>query len=357
MNDDTQLRALLKRCTNEAPDDYARLQIRQLPKAKRSIAYVEYGDPKGRPLLCLHGLSISGLCFEHFHDDFIALGVRAIAPSLLGGIYIADGRKNIDDIASEIIELLDELSIDKFDVIGFSWGTLPQLALLARVPGRIGRAGFLGAMTPVTFIGPQQIAQLKTDIQITLKMVKRMPLVHRIVMWLFCRLPGSTFINQFKDDNLPAREVDALAPGSDFSKHFLRYLKECLRTGSQFLTDGWRMFLDRPAYALHDLANNVDVRLYVAEKDNVHLLYFSEFIAAAITGTQIDAVCHAVAAARAHQVKQTVSVFDLVYAQEQCSIWMIPGAGRIACMLYFKEALNHFLKEPLEAAVFQSCKA
>ena len=357
MNDDAQLRALLKRCTKEAPDDYARLQIRQLPEAKRSIAYVECGDPKGRPLLCLHGLSISGLCFEQYHDDFIALGVRAIAPSLLGGIYIADTRKNIDVIASEIIELLDELGIDKFDVIGFSWGTLPELALLARVPGRIGRAGFLGAMTPVTFIGPQQIAQLKSDIRITLKMVKRTPSVHRIVMWLFCRLPGSTFINQFKDDNLPAREVDALAPGSDFSKHFLRYLKECLRTGSQFLTDGWRMFLDKPAYALRDLASNVDLRLYVAEKDNVHLLHFSEVIAAASTGKHVDDVSRAVAAARGNQAKQTVSVFDLVYAKEQCSIWMIPDAGRIACMLYFKEALNHLLKEPPEAAVFRSCKA
>ena len=357
MNDDTQLRALLERCAKEAPDDYARLQIRQLPKAQRSIAYAEYGDPNGRPLLCLHGLSISGLCFEQYHDDFVALGVRAIAPSMLGGIYIADARKNIDDIASEIIELLDELDVDTFDVVGFSWGTLPELALLARVPGRIGRAGFLGAMTPVAFIGLQQIAQLKSDIRITLKMVKRMPLVHRTVMWLFCRLPGSTFINQFKDDKLPVRELNALAPGSDFSKHFLRYLKECLRTGSQFFTDGWRMFLDKPTYALHDLVSHVDVRLYVAEKDNVHLLYFSELIAAASTGTHVDDVCRAVAAARANEAKQTVSMFDLVYAQEPCSIWMIPGAGRIACMLYFKEALTHLLKETPQAAIFGSRKA
>jgi len=342
---DCQLRALLERCTKEAPDDYARLRIRQLPKVKRGIAYVECGDPKGRPLLCLHGLSVTGLCFEQYHDDFTALGVRAIAPSLLGGIYIVDSRKNIDNVTSEIVELLDELGIHKFDVIGFSWGTLPELALLARVPGRIGRAGFVGAMTPITFIGVQQIAQFKSDIRITLEMVKRMPRVHRIVMWLFCCLPRSAFINQFKDDNLPAREVDALATGSEFSKQFLRCLKECLRTGSQFLTDGWRMFLDKPAYALHDLANHVDVRLYVAERDNVHFLYFSELIAAASTGTHIDDVCRSVAAARANEAKQTVSVFDLVYAQEQCTIWMIPDAGRIACMLYFKEALTHLLKE------------
>jgi len=350
MNQDARLRILLEQCKKEAPADYGRLQIRQLPKTQHSIAYVECGDPKGLPLLCLHGLSISGFYFEQHHDYFVALGVRAIAPCLLGGISIADAHKNIDDIASDIIELLDQLGIDTFDVMGFSWGTLPELALLARVPQRIGRAGLLGAMTPVTFIGPQHIAQLKSDIRITLGMVKSMPLVHRGVMWLFCRLPVSTFIDQFKDDNLPANEVSALAPGSDFSKSFSRCVKECLRTGSQFLTHGWRMFLDKPAYALRDLANGVDVRLYVAERDNVHLLYFSELIAAASTGKHVDEVSRTVDVARANKVKQTVAEFDLVYSQEKCSIWMLPGAGRIACMLYFKAALTHLMAQPSEPA-------
>lgn len=64
---------------------------------------------------------------------------------MLGGIYIPDARTTIEDISADIIELLDALGIDKFDVIGFSWGTLPELALLARVPERIGRAEMLGA--------------------------------------------------------------------------------------------------------------------------------------------------------------------------------------------------------------------
>jgi pimeloyl-ACP methyl ester carboxylesterase len=344
---ESRLRRLLEGAKGKTGLDYANLHVSQLPRNRTSISYFEFGAPDGRPLLCLHGLSVTGYYFEQYHDYFVETGIRAIAPCLLGGIYIPDSARTIDDLTGEVIELLDILGIHKFDVMGFSWGTLPELALLARVPDRVGRAGFLGTMVPLKFLAPLQIGQLKSDIRLSLKMVKHTPFVYRCLMWLFCRLPVSALINQFKDENLSIAEVNALAPGSSFNRHFSRCLSECLGTGSQFFTHGWRMFLDEPGYALSDLsflASRVEVRLYVAERDNVHLPLFAQMIATACSGTGADVLGQGNQPKHAEDGDTGLDVFHQVYSRAQCSIWRVEGAGRMACMLYFMEALDNLMR-------------
>lgn len=249
------LNALLERARRDGSFDYTRLRIVALPSSRGSIACFELGDPDGAPLLCLHGLSLSGYYFEQFHAYFAANGIRAIAPCLLGGICLPDPRKTIQDLTGELIELLDVLGIDRFDVIGFSWGTLAELALLARVPQRIRRAGFLGPMLPLRFLPARDLERMKADVRLSLRMAGRVPALHRGLMWLVCRLPVAALMNQFRDDELSGAEARALAPGSAFAGHLSRSIEECIRTGSGFFTDGWRMFLDEPGHALGDLAS------------------------------------------------------------------------------------------------------
>jgi pimeloyl-ACP methyl ester carboxylesterase len=341
-----QLWKLARESERKTGIHYADLHVAALPATKGAMAYFEFGDPTGTPLLCLHGLSLSGFYFAQYHDAFAELGVRVIAPCMLGGIYLEDPAKTIEDLTWEIVELLDVLGIEQFDVLGISWGTLPQLSLLARVPERIGRSGFVGAMPPLAFVDGQVIGQLKSDIRTTLKMVARSPGFHRALMWLVCRLPVATLVGQFKDDTLSAAETDALVPGRPFHTHFARCMSECLSTGSQFFTQAWRMFLDEPRYALGELAAavaQVDVRFYVAEQDNVHLPYFSALEAAACMGRDVNEVQEAMSQARSKRRAGGTGIFQLDVARGNCSVWSIDGAGRMACVLYFKEALANLL--------------
>lgn len=344
-----QLHALRKRARGrELIDDYARQRIVALPRSDSAIAYFEMGDPNGTPLLCLHGLSVSGFFFAQYHAYFVRRGIRAIAPCLLGGVYLADGLKTIDQLSAELVELLDILDIHKFDMVGFSWGTLPQLALIARVPQRIRRAGLLGAMLPQKFIGKAEIAQLKSDVRQSLKMVAHAPRLHRHLMWLLCKLPVSVLMEQFRDEQLSAAEAAALEDGSVFSQQLAHCMQECQRTGSRFFTDGWRMFLDEPGYALDDLAAlppGADLRLYVAERDNVHLPVFSRMIASACPDADVARLKLDDALTPIDGVNGPHAVFRPVYSRRGSSILVAPNAGRMACMLYLTQALDNLIPE------------
>ncbi len=331
----TPLRNLLAAAGGTAAPEYTRLQVRSLPRQRSALAYFELGDPQGMPLLCLHGLSVSGLYFDQYHAHLAAQGIRAIAPCLLGGIHLRDPSRTIAGMAGELIELMDVLDVPRFDVLGFSWGTLPQLALVVRAPDRVRRAGFVGPMLPTRFLSARHIERLKPDIRTSLTMVRRAPRLHRGLMWLVGRLPVSLLLRQFEDEQLSAAERAAFAAGGPLRAGMAAWIEECRRTGSGFFTDGWRMMLDEPGYALSDLAakaSQVDMRLYVGERDNVHLPAFADMIAAAHRGIDVGALERASPSGEGG--------FRTVFSQGRSQILMAPGAGRMACMLYLRQALD-----------------
>lgn len=361
MNDDDlarrrarQLKGLLEKVRANTAFDYSRLRIAALPRCRSSMAYFELGDPQGTPLLCLHGLSVSGYYFQPLHEHFASRGIRAVAPNLLGGVSLQEPERTVEDLADELIELMDVLGIPRCDLLGFSWGTLPQLALLARTPQRVRKTAFLGPMLPLRFLQPQELAQIKPDVRLSLRLVKSAPLLHRALMWSVCRLPVTVLMRQFVDEHLAGAERNALQSGSAFHQRFVDCIHECIRTTSGFFTSGWRMFLDEPDYTLADLsgvAEHVDVRFYVGEHDNVHLPAVAQRLAAACAADGVWL------ADRAHsnnlQAQErcaAAGVFHRTVASGGVSIWMTPGAGRMACMLYLKEALDHWICAPSRAA-------
>lgn len=339
-----RLRDLLQEAGGARAPEYARLQIADLPRSRGAMAYFELGDPQGTPLLCLHGLSVSGLYFDQFHEHLAEKGIRAIAPCLLGGIHLRDPVRTIAGMTSDLIELMDVLAVPRFDILGFSWGTLPQLALVVRAPDRVRRAGLVGPMLPTRFLAPHDLERLKPDIRASLAMVKRVPALHRGLMALVGRLPVSVLLRQFDDEHLSAAERAALAAGGSLRANLTRWLEECRRTGSGFFTQGWQTMLEEPDYALSDLAgaaSQVDLRLYIGEHDNVHLPAFADRIAAAHRGIHVEALDRARPSASPNaDARNGADVFRTVFSQGRSHILMTPGAGRMACMLHLRSALD-----------------
>jgi pimeloyl-ACP methyl ester carboxylesterase len=342
-----RLRRLSERAGVGATHEYARLHIRDLPCSRTAIAYFDIGDPQGVPVLCLHGLSVSGLCFDVYHSELAQQGIRAIAPCMLGGLHLHHTARTMTALTGALIELMDILNLPRFDTLGFSWGTLPQLALIARVPDRIRRAGLVGPMLPTRFLTARDIDRLKPDIRASLSMARHVPVLHRGVMGLVSLMPVSVLLRQFEDERLSDAERAALAPGGSLRAGLAHWIEECRRTGSGFYTRAWQLMLEEPGYALGDLAaigSQIDLRLYVGENDSVHLPIFTDMIAAAHCGIDVGDV-HRVETSTSPgpSVPRGPNVFRNVFSQGRTHILMVPGAGRMACMLCLRQALDDLM--------------
>lgn len=86
------------------------------------------GDPKGKPLILLHGWPETSYLWIDYMDKFSKEGYYCIAPNMRGFSLSAcpKGKKNYDVeiIAKDIIDLADYFGFDKFHLLAHDWGGL-----------------------------------------------------------------------------------------------------------------------------------------------------------------------------------------------------------------------------------------
>jgi pimeloyl-ACP methyl ester carboxylesterase len=109
------------------------------------LTYDDVGDPVGIPVVYLHGGGDSRL--SRHPDDSIAaaLGIRLVAVDRCGPPV--PGR-SLRSSATEVVELLGGLAIDRFAVVGWSAGGPHALALAAAAGERVSRVALVGSMPP-----------------------------------------------------------------------------------------------------------------------------------------------------------------------------------------------------------------
>lgn len=122
----------------------------------RVLAYREYGDPTGRPVLSCHGGLLCGLDAAGYAAAATAAGVRIVSPDRPGlGASSPQPDRTTADWAADAAALLDHLDIGQASVLGWSMGGQYALACAARIPERVVRtivvAGALPLDDPDTF--------------------------------------------------------------------------------------------------------------------------------------------------------------------------------------------------------------
>src|SRR5438034_7461562 len=102
------------------------------------VAFSEYGDTSGEPVMFCHGWPSSRLMAQFTHDAARELGVRIISPDRPG---IADSsfvaRRKLLDWPPLVAELADFLKLEKFRVLGISGGAPYAYALAWAMPERV----------------------------------------------------------------------------------------------------------------------------------------------------------------------------------------------------------------------------
>jgi pimeloyl-ACP methyl ester carboxylesterase len=122
----------------------------------RSVEYVDLGDPAGTPVLFLHGTPATGGQAAVVAEAAARHGVRLVAPSRPGYGASTPGPPGLSAAASDVIELTDQLGLDRFAVLGLSGGGPFTLAVAAAAPQRM--------TTVAVHAGPGEYSEVKPDV-------------------------------------------------------------------------------------------------------------------------------------------------------------------------------------------------
>jgi len=115
----------------------------------RHVAYAEYGDPAGRPVLFLHGTPGSRRLGRLFDAPARREGVRIVAPDRPGyGESSPWPSRDLTDTGVFVAPVLDDAGVDRAGIVGFSGGGPHALALAATHADRVTSVDVVAGATP-----------------------------------------------------------------------------------------------------------------------------------------------------------------------------------------------------------------
>lgn len=108
------------------------------------LAYTRRG--KGTPLVLLHGFPLDHHLWDQAADHLEGI-FDLILPDLrgFGGSTTVDTPYTMDDLASDIAGLLDQLGVEKAAIAGHSMGGYVALAFARLFPGRVSGLGLISS--------------------------------------------------------------------------------------------------------------------------------------------------------------------------------------------------------------------
>ncbi len=115
-----------------------------------SFAAQEWGDPKGLPVIALHGWLDNSASFEPLASELSS--IRLIDIDLAGHGH-SDHRSGMADYSllqdvADVIAIVNALDLDQFALLGHSRGAMVSFILAAAYPNRVIASLMLDALTP-----------------------------------------------------------------------------------------------------------------------------------------------------------------------------------------------------------------
>ena len=116
----------------------------------RRLAYAEWGDVDGAPVIHHHGMPGSRLDHAASNDVYRRAGVRVITPDRPGyGLSDSLPHRSALDWPADVVQLADHLGFERFAVTALSGGGLYALACAAAIPERLTEVVVVGCPAPL----------------------------------------------------------------------------------------------------------------------------------------------------------------------------------------------------------------
>jgi pimeloyl-ACP methyl ester carboxylesterase len=122
----------------------------------RTLAYAEWGDPDGRPVVTCHGTPGCRLN-RHPNQELVrSTGARVISFDRPGyGQSTRNPGRRVVDVVDDVARLADRLGLETFAVVGGSGGGPHALAVAALLGDRVSRAACIVGVAPYDVLGEE----------------------------------------------------------------------------------------------------------------------------------------------------------------------------------------------------------
>ena len=204
----------------------------------RRVAWADYGDPSGAPLVLLHGTPGSRLQFRSMHEPAAAAGVRLLTPER-PGYGLSDpvpGGTTLRGYADDLRQLFDRLGLATVTLAGASGGGGFAVAAALTHPQRVRRLLLVSAAVPAP---PEALHGMSATVRAILSLARHAP-------WLAGRLLAAQVSVDL--DSRFARWGRRAMPPSD------RRLFEDPEWRGRLQEDFREALRQGPGAAVHDLA-------------------------------------------------------------------------------------------------------
>ncbi len=234
----------------------------------RRLGYAEFGPSEGTPLLYFHGWPSSRLEAAAMRDAVANLGLHVVAPDRPGyGLSDFKEDRTIASWADDVRELAEQLSWNRFSILGISGGGPYAAACAALLPEQLSRVLLVCAMGPTDT--PEAIDGMVPLNRWLLSFAKATPwLAQRLARVCLRALWGT-------GDQVIPEQVEAYLPQRDqqtLSDQRLRgILTDSSREGLRPGVEGaaWDGFLYSRPWDFRLETIHVPVHLWHGEQDNI----------------------------------------------------------------------------------------
>ena len=126
-----------------------------------SIGYEDSGDPRGFPVILLHGFPDDVRAYDAVVPPLVKAGHRALVPYLRGygptrfRDAAAPRMAEQAAIGQDVIDFADALKLPRFAVVGYDWGGRAAAIAAALHPDRVRATVLIGGYTVQNTVSPQ----------------------------------------------------------------------------------------------------------------------------------------------------------------------------------------------------------
>lgn len=248
----------------------------------RRLGYAEYGDPLGSPVLFFHGLGTTRVICPP--DDGTALreGIRLVAVDRPGiGISDRRPRRRLLDWPTDVVQLADQLGIERFAVVGWSGGGPYAAACGYVLPHRVRKVGMVSSPAPLS--GVPEADYLLRFHRTAARAAGRAPWMIRLALWHWGR-PQRRDPERFFEESFAAMHPSdrSILAEPALRLAMIENSGELYRQGGRGLYDEALVLARRWGFDAADL--RVPVHVWHGEMDDTVPVRMAHYMASRVPG-------------------------------------------------------------------------